>query len=546
MFFKRLVPSLLVAIISAIIYAVIFFLAIPMLKDREDTIRYKGELYNLAKERIQVHTRADEWVEASQFLEVCDEIWPGNRDFDMVRFEIEIALDRMRNLESEEKAHAREEVEKDWRYSDLRPSGFHSANVPVLSFAELNALGISPEMLGGFRESEIHEEQRPLAAAQAISMSQAAFRERRFFDAHWLATLGARIAPNGSPQEVNATRLASEAWNSIASQSPNRREQQQFVLYELKLSGYRAMADQDWIRGYYIFLELLSKTPDDPDAKKFLDVCASGLLEYAFFIDEMKLSIGDILSGALYSLPGSIDSRVASRRDAGRAVIRFASITLSNDYAYGSGFEFMEFNLASHPIASLRAPYVKLLPVTIDDRQQIMVITHALSRFDKDLDWESEWFIGRKSPTVLIDISFEDFLLLSQVRRGLSSLQINELYEASQKLNYSGYVSQIFEAEILNRLSFVIFFLPVAIITIVIGWRYRARARPRYLFVLMLPVLPVVFHGFVHLYRSVLNTAGIWLVLSLGFSSAIALLIVSLVVILLISMIVLAAQHSSE
>jgi hypothetical protein len=544
MFFKRLVPSLLVAIFSAVIYAALFFFAIPVLKDKEDALRYEGEMYNIARERIQVHIKADEWVEASQFLEICDKIWPVNRDLDNQRYEIEVALDRIKTLENEGKAMAREEVSRDWRFSDLRPSTFHSANVPVLSVAELSAIGISPDMLGGFRQSEVREDQRPLAAAQAISMGEAAFRDRRYFDAHWLATLGARIAPNGSPQEVNATRLASQAWNAIASQSPNRRELEQFALYSLKLSGYQAMADQDWIRGYYIFVELLSKSPDDPDAQKFIEVCRKGLLEYAFFIDEIKLSFGNILNGALYSLPGSIGS--GTKGDNGRAVVRFTSLTLLDDYAYGTGFEFMEFNLASHPIASLKAPYVKLLPITIDDKQQIMVITHALSRFDKNLSWESEWQIGKKSPTLLIDISYEDFLLLSQVRRGLHSLQINELFAASRKLTYAGYISQIFEAEILNRLSSVIFFLPVAIIAIVIGWRYRARAKPRYLFILMLPVLPVVFHGLVHLYRSILNTVGIWLVLSFGFSTALVLFIVCLVVILLISMIVLAAQHNKE
>jgi hypothetical protein len=547
MFFKRLVPSLMVAIVSALIYAVIFFFAIPTLKNKEDTLRYQGDLYNLAKERMQVHIRADEWVEASQFLEVCDLIWPNNHDFDKPRNEIEVALDRMQYAKSGEEAHAREVVTQDWRFSDLRSSDFHSTNVPTLSVAELNVLGITPDMLGGFRNSEVTEDRRPLAATQAISMGQAALRERRYFDAHWLATLGARIAPNGSPQEANARRLASEAWNMIASQSPNRREQQQFALYELKLSGYQAMADQDWIRGYYIFLEFLSKSPDDPDVKKFLDVCQKGLLEYAFFIDEIKLSIGNILSGALFSLPGRYTpTGVIANGEVSREVIRFASLTLADDYAYGTGFEFMEFNLSSHPIASLKAPYVKLLPITVDDKPQIMVITHALSRFDKDLSWESEWQIGKKVPTLIIDISFEDFLLLAQVRKGLHSLQINELFEASQKLGLAGYISQIFEAEILNRLSSVVFLLPAAIITIVIGWRYRTKTRPRYLFILMMPVLPIVFHGFVHMYRSILNTIGIWLVLSVGFSSALVLFIVCLVMILLISMIVLAGQQSKD
>jgi hypothetical protein len=104
-------------------------------------------------------------------------------------------------------------------------------------------------------------------------------------------------------------------------------------------------------------------------------------------------------------------------------------------------------------------------------------------------------------------------------------------------------VYQIFHAEILNRLGTVLFFLPMAVIAIVLGWRYRIRKKPRYIFILMLPVLPVVFHGFIFLYRSVLNTLGIWLVLSIGFAAALVAYIFTMAVIMLISLIVLAAQH---
>ncbi|MDR0322256.1 MAG: hypothetical protein LBI28_12210 [Treponema sp.] len=84
----------------------------------------------------------------------------------------------------------------------------------------------------------------------------------------------------------------------------------------------------------------------------------------------------------------------------------------------------------------------------------------------------------------------------------------------------------------------------MAIFVIVMAWRYRARQRPRYLFFLLLPVLPIVFHGLVFLYRSVFNILGIWLVLSIGFSAALAVYIATLAVTLFISLIALSAQHS--
>jgi hypothetical protein len=507
MFFKKLVPSLVVAISAAALYGIIFFFGIPMLKDKEEELRFRGNLYHLAKEHAYMRSSAGDWVEASQFLSICDQVWKNSPELNSLRTDIEIQLDKLEKEEHEGKSLARASLDRDWRDPAFRPVEFSA--------------------LSG---------RQPFDAVQALSMAGTALKERRYFDAHWLASLAQRISVEGSAQAASAARLASEAWNMIADQSPSRREERLFSLYEKKLSGYQAMNASDWITAYYIFLELSGLTPDDPDVKNFLAASEKGLQEYAFFIDEMQLSLGEILNGALFSIPA----------EKGRIVMRFSSLSTTPDVAYGMGFEFMQFDLLSHPITSMRSTYAKLLPVTVNNKHQIMVVTHTLSRYNKGLSWESEWIIGKdeKGGVIMLDISYEDLLLLAEVRHGLSNLQMGQLYLAAQELGNSGYIPQIFQSEILYRIGSVIFFLPVAIFVIVIGWRYRAKSKPRYLFILLLPVLPFVFHGFVNLYRSVINTVGICLVITLGFSAALAVLIVALVVILLISMITLAAQHS--
>jgi len=500
-FFKRLAGSVIIAIFAAGVYAVIFFLALPMAKDYEENLRFKGELYRLAKEQAQIRSKADNWQEAAQFLGICDKVWPQSPELANLRIDIDIKLNELRLEESEERSLARAELARGWRGADL---------------------------------SALSGNLHPVNATQALSLSETAFNEKRYYDAHWLATLASRLALPGSPEAANAAHLASDAWNQISSLAPNAREKNFYSLFELKLSGYQAMNMGDWIQAYYIFQELIEKTPDDIDVKNFLAASERGAKEYAFFIDEMELSLGEILTGAVFSLPGQN----------GRAVLRFSNLSTSNDFAYGMNFEYMEFDLLSRPVTSMRAPYAKLLPKIINNKQQVMVITHALSRNDKNISWGSEWLIGQNSFSgVIMDISFEDFLLISEVRHGLENLQIDQLFMASTRLGSAGYISQIFEAEVLNRLGSVIFFLPMAILVIVIGWRYRARIKPRYFFVLLLPILPIVFHGFAFMYRVILNLLGICLVLSFGFSTALVIFIVVLAVFLFSSMIILASQH---
>jgi len=514
MFFKRLMSSVIVAICASVIYCVIFFLALPVTKTYTDNLRYSGDLYKLAKLNLQKNSEEGDWVGASQFLAICDRIWYHSPELNTIRDEVAINLNVHILDEGEGRFLAREALSRDRR---ALPSDSRGAEIVPLS-----------------------EDQSPLNASQAISMSRRAFDEMRYFDAHWLATLGTRLAISGSPEAANAARLASEAWNFISSQAPNARERRLLELYNLKLSGYQAMESGDWIRAFYIFQELLSYTPDDPDAKNYIIVSERNAKETAFFIDEMELSLGEILNGAIFSLPREISSGLS-----GRAALRFGSLTTSADVAYGIGFEYMEFDQFMNLKASVASRYAKLVPITIKGKQQVLVLTHALDRENRDNSYEGEWHLGSSATgAIFLDINYEELLLISSVRQGLINLKMNELFDAAKKLNNAGYIYQIFHAEILNRLGSALFFLPMAIIIIVIAWRYRAQSKPRYLFALLLPVLPVVFHGFVYLYRSVFNTMGIWLVLSLGFSAALAVYIIALAVALFVSLIVLAAQHS--
>jgi hypothetical protein len=251
----------------------------------------------------------------------------------------------------------------------------------------------------------------------------------------------------------------------------------------------------------------------------------------------MGLSLGEILTGAVFSLPGG---------RGGRAVLRFSSLSSSPDYAYGMGLEYLSLDAQARPLTRLQAPYAKLLPITIDGKPQVLVLMRALDRHDPGKSWEPEWNLGGgpgAEARITLDISFENFLLLSQIRQGLANMQIGDLFTASKTFGAAGYVPQVFEAEVLNRLGTALFFLPMAVFSIIIGWRYRARSRPRYLFIVLLPILPVVFNGIAFLYRTVLNTAGIWLVLTLGFSAALGIFIAALAVSFFLSLIILAAQH---
>jgi hypothetical protein len=503
--FQRLIPSLVTAFASAFLYALLFFLVLPLAQNHEENLRFRGETYRLAKERAQAHALAGEWLEASQLIGICDNAWYDSPEIADLRAEVTIQLENLRYGQSSE-----------------ADDTIRSASVSALP---------------GQRE--------PLDAAEAISLAEAALSEGRLFDAHWLAIVGGRIARPGSPESTRAPQLAARAWNQIESIRPTGNEQRTYSQYQLKLSGYEAMVSGDWIRAFYIFQELLALTPFDPDAEQFFAASERGTREIAFFINEMELSPGETLTGVIFSLP----SDTLRGGNQGRSVMRVASLSATPDYAYGVGIEYMVFDAEARLLFSLQAPYVKFLPITLDGQRQVLMLMRALDRHDSTKRWEPEWDAQGEisyypaTAQITLNIDYETFVTISEMRQRLPSLQFGELFTAAKLAGDTGYIPQVFEAEILNRLGTSLFFLPMSVIAIIIGWYFRARHRPRYFFVLLLPILPLVFNAMAYLYRAVLNTVGISLILSLGFSLALPVFIAILSFAFILSLILLAAQH---
>jgi hypothetical protein len=61
--------------------------------------------------------------------------------------------------------------------------------------------------------------------------------------------------------------------------------------------------------------------------------------------------------------------------------------------------------------------------------------------------------------------------------------------------------------------------------------------------VLMLGVMPLVFNGVMNLCRGLINNASVWMVASLGFSTAIVLFAAGVTALLIFLLVVLASQH---
>jgi hypothetical protein len=514
-FLDALKGPIITAISAAAVYGILCFLVYPVVWDREADMRFQGRLYSESQVRARSQAAAGDWIDASRFLGVCERIWPNSPDLEDLRSAVSVEMDE---------------------YRFERPEG-----PPSTADQGTGA---------GGREPGVWE---PVDATEALAQAEIAFQEERYYDSHWLATLAGRLTREGSAETAQAARAASRAWNAIASLEPNSRETQALRLFRLKNSGYEAMVAQDWIRGYYLFKELADLTPRDPDAINFLNECERGLGEIAFFIDEFEMTLGEILSGAVFSVP----RRTSAGTPHGRMILKVRSLAASPDYSYGIGVELLVFNEEGELENRFEAQYAKILPRTLGGRKRVLLLLRALDRENKDLRWEPVW-AGPGQPgsiryeggglnlgdtQVMLDLPYEDFLLSSHVRRGVDNFFIGELFTAEKTLGAYGYVSQVFAAEILSRFADPVYFLALLILTLVIGWRYRAVRRPRYLGIPMLFILPLVFDWVIRVYRSAMNILGIRLILSLSFIPAMIVLFAGAIFFFILFLVTLAYQH---
>jgi hypothetical protein len=520
-FLDTLKGPIITAISAAAVYGALCFLAYPVVWSREADMRFRSRLFTESRSRVREHAAAGDWLDASRFLAVCEQIWPNSPELEDLRGAITVEID-----------------EYFFSHSDGQAST-PSAPSPAASQR------VNTETMGPSRWN-------PVNVAEALALVETAFKEERYYDAHWFAVLAGRLAREGSVETAEAARAASRAWNVIASLEPNNREIQAIRLYRLKNSGYEAMVAQDWIRGYYIFKELTVLTPKDPDIFNFLYECEQRLEEIAFFIDESEMTLGEISSGAVFSVP----RRASSGAYRGRMILQVKSLAASLDYSYGIGIELLVFDELGELENRLEALYAKILPKTLGNQKRVLLLLRALDRQNESRRWEPVW-TGPGQPgsitydgglnlgetQVMMDIAYEDFLLSTQVRRGVDNFFIGELFNAEKNLGDYGYVSQVFAAEILSRFAEPVYFLSLLILTLIIGWRYRAARRPRYLGIPMLFILPLVFDGVIRIYRSAMDTMGIRLILSLSFVPAMVVIFAGAFFLFILFLICLAYQH---
>lgn len=320
--------------------------------------------------------------------------------------------------------------------------------------------------------------------------SSEAFAKEQWFDAHYFAETGIKIATAKDPNLSKLKDLSAEAWNNLTEQHVQYHSEAEQI-FEQKYKGYIALMQEDDLQAYYIFRYLNENYPilkNDRDVQFYFDVAKNRIEQKYFFIDEtLELETFENVNDVYFSY---------KRIDGTTDIIYFKGMTLLK--SSGQTIQYLrDFSIVTLKngewIRTMHVPYAKIMPVSVknlNDATKTMleitdetdyvpyILLKSIGRDDMSQVSVPQYIYanGESASTpeyMIYPLAYEDFLMLENSNLNTDQLSLTTLYELAKNGSSFGYSQQVFGHILLNRLLYPLMVLILLILTACFGWNYR-------------------------------------------------------------------------
>ncbi|MQY76371.1 MAG: hypothetical protein GH155_01935 [Spirochaeta sp.] len=400
------------------------------------------------------------------------------------------------------------------------------------------------DMAEGDMEKQAGEAAEPVilsrVAARGQSASDLLEKAREYYDgedyfsAHYYAALTLEIAKERS-LVIAARRIERDALKELSSILPTGADKEAEKLFLKKKEGFLAFTEERFFDAYYIFKELAENYSRDPDVLMYLDKSTEKLKEESFFTEEAEKAVALPGKGGILFKNESAEGRV-------EIIAIERMVELSGDVFF-KDVEAISFDSSGEINYHLHAPYGKLVNNHLN--------MNAMDRLQAGKSSPPVYWQGGENdllPIHSIKLSPERELLsrLSMDSQDLKGWDLISLWQAREKIETFGLVTEKLDIILLMTLLKPFLFLILSLISISLGWSLRTRylARPPIIPLLFIPLFPLVvfFLVMVICYGHKLLLG--FLLLSFGFWPALITLCILESLLLMISLLTLAAQKS--
>lgn len=279
--FERFGSSIVVVLVFAVIFAVVYLVGFPAAVSRVETLEFTTDLAR------QLRDKADDAISQQDYSRAIADL------------EQYAALVGSSESVDEELRDLRETVRDERQAPDEAPT-------------------VSDE-LG-----------RASSARELIDRAVAARTEGDYSTAHYMAVLALALAP----QNDEATRIAAEALARLEALTQTEEETAEGTLFRRKQDAKAALTRQDYVSAYYQFAQLVEDSPQDLDARRYLVLAQESVSELTVFYDEVTDAL---------ALPGAPDLAFVNQETTDYAeVISIGKLVQTPDGVYAQDVELIQ------------------------------------------------------------------------------------------------------------------------------------------------------------------------------------------------------------
>ena len=349
-----------------------------------------------------------------------------------------------------------------------------------------------------------------------LEKSKKAFAEERWFDAHYFAQLAVSSGDGTDVNLMDARRMAAVAWNRLADSAPIA-DQTAKKLFERKKKAYFYLMNDDNLEAYYEFQDLYNEAGAfvDPDVKNYYEIARERLSREAFFIDEtLHLQLFEAAQNVYFTV---------THADGAKDLVYIKGITMVSNSGrmiqYLRDFSLYSYGKDGRFIRSVKTPYAKMVaePVYIFDvatasqydiqesfKNVPYVILRSVARENRRMRNEPVFTYAPDIPAdereeetaLLLAMPFADFNLACDAVVGPKNMNLLSLIKMVDKAVSFGYSAEVFQAALIQRLSYPLLLLILMIAFASFAWNYRLKDKQMFKFVWILsfPVCTLVLY----------------------------------------------------
>ena len=318
-----------------------------------------------------------------------------------------------------------------------------------------------------------------------------AYNKKEWFNAHYYAELGIKLATPKDPNLEGLKKISTSAWNNL-TEYHNLAKSENQLLFDRKYEGYLALVEKDDLKAYYIFRELYQSSREfqsDPDVVFYLEIAENRINERSFFVDEtFELETFESANDVYFSY---------TYADGSRDIIYFKGMTAvastGNSIQYLRDLTIVSVDKNGDLYRTMTVPYAKVLPVSV---KTLTPTTKALMGISDKIDCVPYILlksVGRDSPDIhnepvytypngevtnlpeyqLLSIPYEDFLSLETASESPESMLLPSLFSLVFMAEKYGYCSEVYGQALMNRIFYPLWILLIFVMLAGFAWNNR-------------------------------------------------------------------------